>query len=551
MRVIAPKRPTIGAARRGSTARLPEDIVAEQLDRLALFSIVSAALWAIALMLDVFVYVGFTRVIWIEAFGVLLAVAVFVYARFAPLPPLARMNAGLWLMVLNAAAIAAMETWGLDDTAVTIRNQAPDEPVYVSWIAIDILVTAMILPNTPRKMLAATLSAASMGPLGVLLAYLRGAVVPSLSDTALLYMANYVCAIAAVLPSQMFQGLGRQLREARELGNYELVNKLGQGGMGEVWHARHRWLARPAAIKLISPRALGATNAAEAGILLRRFEQEAQTIAALSSEHSIRLFDFGATETGSFYYAMELLAGRDLESLVREFGPFPAERALYLLRQVCVSLAEAHAKGLVHRDVKPANIFVCRIGLDYDFVKVLDFGLVQVQEREREEATSQSLIIGDRVLGTPGYLAPEVVLRKPVDQRADIYGLGCVAYFMLTGQEVFRQESLLEQVYSSPVRPSERANLVLPPSVDAFVLVCLEKDPANRPQDVIQVLNLIDACGVAVMWSSERAQEWWSSNVPDLTRLESVDVEADTDAGEEGVATAAETRVMTRERSPL
>jgi serine/threonine protein kinase len=183
----------------------------------------------------------------------------------------------------------------------------------------------------------------------------------------LMFFPNYICAVLAVVPSHVLHRLGRQIRKAREMGSYQLLERLGQGGMGEVWRAQHRLLARHAAIKLVRPEILGAGNAAEARVMLRRFEREAQATAALSSPHTIRVFDFGITADGTFYYVMELLTGRDLDSLVREFGPVPADRVLYLLRQVCHSLADAHARGLVHRDIKPANIYACRMGLEYDF----------------------------------------------------------------------------------------------------------------------------------------------------------------------------------------
>ena len=523
MKVIA-RRQAPTPPRAGSTARLPDDVVAEQLNRLVQFSVVSGALWAVALILELFVFGRFPRAIWIEVFGTLLALAVFVYARFAPVSPQARTDAGLWLMVVNAAAVALIETWALGEAVGPLRIRPNDEPFFLSWIVIVILVTAMILPNTPQKMLATTLVSASMGPLGVWLASLRGLAVPSVTDTFIMYFANYTSAVVAVLPSRVFHGLGRRLRDARELGNYELIRRLGGGGMGEVWLARHRLLAQPAAVKLISPDALGASTVSEAQTLLSLFEQEARATAALSSAHSVRLFDFGATEDGTFYYVMELLAGRDLESLVREFGPFPAERTLYLLRQVCASLAEAHAKGLVHRDIKPANIFVCHAGLEYDFVKVLDFGLVLVRERDARGVVMQQPGGTDRIRGTPGYMAPEVILRESVDRRADIYSLGCVAYYMLTGQEVFQRgtrypmAAMLDHIHASPVHPSRRVNLPIPHCVDALVLSCLDRNPDNRPQDATEIVNLIDDCHVADGWSSERAHEWWVTHVPDLTR---------------------------------
>ena len=235
----------------------------------------------------------------------------------------------------------------------------------------------MIMPSTPNKMLAASLAAASMDPLGVWIAHLRGFPVPSLLNTLVLCMPNYSCAVVAVVPARFLQRMGRRLREAEDLGSYRLIERLGHGGMGEVWRAQHRLLARHAAIKLIRPELLGAGSPDEAKHMMRRFEREARATAALSSPHTIQLFDYGMTDDGTFYYVMELLTGRDLETLVREFGPLPAERAMFLLRQVCHSLADAHARGLVHRDIKPANIYVCRMGLDYDFAKVLDFGLVK------------------------------------------------------------------------------------------------------------------------------------------------------------------------------
>jgi serine/threonine-protein kinase len=165
-----------------------------------------------------------------------------------------------------------------------------------------------------------------------------------------------------MLPSHVFQRLGKRLREAQELGSYELVELLGRGGMGEVWRAHHRLLARSAAVKLVRPELLGAAGDVDARLMLRRFEREARATAALSSPHTIQLFDFGSTDEGAFYYVMELLVGRDLESLIKEFGPVGSDRAVFLLRQVCHSLADAHARGFVHRDIKPANIYVCRMG---------------------------------------------------------------------------------------------------------------------------------------------------------------------------------------------
>ena len=199
--------------------------------------------------------------------------------------------------------------------------------------------------------------------------------------------------------------LGTEVKRARELGSYRLEEKLGEGGMGEVWRARHRMLARPAAIKLIRPSVAGHARPGVSEEAVRRFEREAQVIARLRSPHTVELFDFGIAADGAFYYVMELLDGLDADSLLRRFGPIPPERAIYLLRQVCHSLSEAQSCGLVHRDIKPANIFLCRYGEEYDFVKVLDFGIVGAI-RDPADA-NPALTRENAVQGTPAFIAPE------------------------------------------------------------------------------------------------------------------------------------------------
>jgi serine/threonine-protein kinase len=305
-----------------------------------------------------------------------------------------------------------------------------------------------------------------------------------------------------------------------QIPGFELTELLGRGGMGEVWRARHRMLARDAAIKLVRPEVLGASSEAETRSILRRFEREAQATAALSSPHTINLFDFGTTHEGAFYYVMELLSGRDLESLIREFGPLPASRAVYLLRQVCHSLADAHSRGIVHRDIKPANIYVCRMGLDYDFVKVLDFGLVKV--RDQKEAGQTLLTAEHGTTGTPAYMAPEVILGEAdIDRRADVYALGCVAYYMLTGQLVFDADTpmkmLVQHVQSRPVPPSQRTELHVPRELDELVLACLEKDPNRRPRDAGELFALACRCQSPAAWDTARAQAWWEQHLPELT----------------------------------
>jgi serine/threonine-protein kinase len=309
------------------------------------------------------------------------------------------------------------------------------------------------------------------------------------------------------------------LQRAQELGSYHLVEPLGRGGMGEVWLARHQMLARSAAIKLVRPELLGAATEAEAQNMLRRFEREAQATAALSSPHTIRLFDFGVTAERTFYYVMELLDGRDLESLVRDFGPLPAERALFLLKQVCHSLADAHARGLVHRDVTPSNIYACRMGLDYDFVKVLDFGLVSSSD---PRAIERTLMTGAEVTtGTPAFMAPEAILNNTVDPRADVYALGCVAYYLLTGQFVFEADTPMQMfaqhLQMQPIAPSERAELPIPADLEAVVMSCLDKDPAQRPQSALELLRRLEACRAPRAWTNDAARAWWELHLTEFT----------------------------------
>lgn len=501
-----------------TTTTLPADIVLEQDRRIVLFAGVSGFVWSFALTMDAFVLpvlVGISPPlpgVLLETAGAAVMIGVFVVLRFARSDPRAKAKAGIWLVLLNAFFLTMIELSHMDGAAEGLGRP--------SWTAIVILTAAVTMPTTPRRTLVGSLVAASMGPVAVTITYVLDRPVPPLSVTFAYYLPNYVFAAVATLPSAMFQRMGRQLKLARDLGNYELVERLGGGGMGAVYRARHRFLARDAAVKLVRPEALGETELA-AQAQLRRFEREAQATASLKSEHSIRLFDFGATEDGSFYYVMELLDGRDLQTLVKEFGPLPHQRAMYLVGQVCRSLAEAHARGMVHRDVKPANIFLCRMGLEFDFIKVLDFGLVKTREQDKATDVAETPVTGQQqLIGTPAYMSPEMILGRPdVDRRADVYGIGCVAFYLLTGTHVFdgnHMQVLLDHMHTEPPSASQRLGAVLPAEVDAFVRDCLRKNPADRPQDARELLKRIDAHNLAGTWSSAEAEAWWQERLPTL-----------------------------------
>jgi serine/threonine-protein kinase len=284
-----------------------------------------------------------------------------------------------------------------------------------------------------------------------------------------------------------------------------------------VWKAQHRLLARPAAIKLIRPLAGADGRAGVTEDAQRRFEREAQVIARLRSPHTVDLFDFGIADDGGFYYVMELLEGLDAETLVRRTGPVPPARAIHLLRQVCHSLSEAESCGLVHRDIKPANIFLCRYGEEFDFVKVLDFGIVKPTQDTTE--TGMALTREMSIHGTPAYMAPEQAMGDAnLDGRADIYATGCVAYWLLTGQPVFDAPTpmglLLHHTQTPPVPPSARTELPIPEALDRLILSCLAKDRALRPQSARELSRRLAAIDGADVWTEERARDWWETHWP-------------------------------------
>jgi transcriptional regulator with GAF, ATPase, and Fis domain len=305
-----------------------------------------------------------------------------------------------------------------------------------------------------------------------------------------------------------------QLNEALAIGSYRLVSRLGSGGMGEVWLARHRFLVRPAAVKLIRH---DLPPGAAREQLMRRFEREAQVTAGLRSPHTVQLYDFGVNENGSFYYVMEFLHGLDLHQIGARFGPQPAERVITLLRQACRSLAEAHARGLVHRDIKPANVFVTRLGTEYDYAKILDFGVVKDQSGRDATVLSNQ----DLVHGTPAFMPPEIVMGETrIDGRADLYSLACTAYWALTAHTLFEASTpaqmLLHHVQTPPVPPSKRSELLIPQQLEAVLMTCLEKDPAKRPSSALELEAALARVPCDATWTNEQAQKWWEAHAPEV-----------------------------------
>jgi serine/threonine-protein kinase len=309
--------------------------------------------------------------------------------------------------------------------------------------------------------------------------------------------------------SVVIYGLRRRVRDAEQLGQYRLEEKLGEGGMGMVYRASHSFLRRPTAVKLLPPDRAGAEN-------LRRFEQEVQLTASLTHPHTITIFDYGHTADGLFYYAMEYIDGLTLNDVVARSGPQPQGRVIHVMRQAASALVEAHGVGLVHRDIKPGNIMVHLshpYGGGMDFVNVLDFGLVkQVHRGGGIELSNEA-----NLAGTPQYMAPESIMAPDaVDPRADLYALGAVAYYLLTGTHVFTGKSIVEvcghHLHTAPEPPSSRLGTSIAPELERLVLRCLDKEPSERPRTAFDLeRNFADCDGVAP-WTTEDAQRWWAAH---------------------------------------
>lgn len=521
--------------------------------RLSLVAIVYAGTWLANYLYFNLVIDHAIDPIWhiVSSISIGIGVAVWLLARKERIPPRHFTNFAAAFEVAGAIGIMA-GSWGWEHRGIELLERvarALDIPsadivtrlvlpldaegariLYaegVSWVAVWMLVYPFLVPARLGRTIVTTLLTAAVVP-----AFMGASLlVNGIPDATRPWVGNYVtdatvpvfiCAGISILSSRFVFRLTRDLSDARRMGSYRLVEKIGEGGMGEVWKAKHRMLVRPAAIKLV--RSGGDRDGAEhpTANAVRRFQQEAQATAELSSPHSIELYDFGITDDGTFYYVMELLNGIDLRTLVDRYGPLPPERAVHILRQACHSLADAHETGMVHRDVKPANVFVCRSGSEFDFVKVLDFGLVK-QIGSLDEGASQ-LTIDGFAGGTPAFMAPEMARGGDnVDGRADLYGLGCVAYWLLTGSLVFEGDSpvavLARHLGETPEPPSSRTELPVPPELDRLVLDCLAKDPKGRPAGARELADRLAACAQGLPpWSERRAAEWWQIHLPQFCR---------------------------------
>lgn len=501
----------------GRTPALPTDVVADSASRLRVLAwIYVGTFFAVgpltALLSPTQRGVYFDDVVrWgPPTLSILGALAIAAVSHRAHLTPAAVQTLGLGFEVLGAYGIAAARYLTPQPTVTG--------PAAVSWVAVWILVFATLVPSPPRRAFVAALLAATAVPAMAAAGLALQSVTPPegvLRFTLGALLPYLVVAAIAAIAARVVYRLGTQITRARELGAYHLVERLGEGGMGEVWRAEHRWLARPAAIKLIREAQTNAAHLVDARV---RFEQEAQVTASLRSPHTIQVYDFGVTDEGAFYYVMELLDGFDLQTLVERFGPLPVPRAVHLLRQVCDSLAEAHERGVVHRDIKPSNIYVCRYGRDVDVVKVLDFGLVKAVEGY--QGATQPAITADAVTrGTPAFMSPEQALADPaLDARSDLYALGCVAFWLVTGKPVFDGHSpidvIVKHVHTPAEAPSRFTELPVPQDFDDLVLGLLAKDRSARPASADALLARLSTIDAGRPWTSADARGWWRSHQP-------------------------------------
>ena len=449
-----------------------------------------------------------SRIVSITAiiFSVVISAAVFVVTRIKSIKATSIITIGfVWeiLFALGIAVAQRMESW-----------EAYAEFRGFSAVAALVICYAVIVPGGSMIWIVVTASlTAMMDPLGLVINVAFGKVMPPVHVLVSMFVPTILAVFIAIFCAGIVFRLGQAIQRAKQLGSYRLIEPLGKGGMGEVWRAEHHMLARPAAIKLIRPETFGTKAGEDAGLVLQRFKQEAQATALLDSEHTIHLYDYGATDDGSLFYVMELLDGMDLDELVERTGPVCPERAVFLLQQACDSLIEAHSRGLIHCDIKPANLFVCRKGGNPDFLKVLDFGLV----KKVAEATDPR----EKVRGTPAYLSPEVILgeQKP-DARSDIYSLGCVAYWLLSGQMVFLRDSskeiLMDHVDTEPVRLGTRTTNPVPQKLEGIVHACLKKEPGDRPQSVAELSEMLGEVSCDEKWTTGRAESWWAEHLPSL-----------------------------------
>jgi serine/threonine-protein kinase len=426
---------------------------------------------------------------------------------------------GLWVVARRHPVLSvarriewlSMMTLGLTVAGMVSLSNAAYRPELIMALALGhfLALRAAVVPSTWKA--TATVGTLVEVPTVVAAWYVHamdqgGALSPTSAAAASAVWAGMTVAVTSLI-SFVIYGLHQRVRAVAQLGQYVLEAKVGEGGMGVVYRARHAMLRRPTAVKLLLPE-----RADKRHIL--RFEREVQLTASLSHPHIVAVHDFGRTRDGVFYYAMEYIDGLDLDSLVRCDGPQPPGRVRHILRQAASALAEAHRVGLIHRDVKPANVMLSEGSIDKDRVKLLDFGLVKDLSDGRSDVTDLG-----QMQGTPLYIAPEAIKTpQSVDARCDLYSFGALGYFLLTGSPVFEGTSVVEvcarHLHDKPISPSNRLGSPVPPSLEALLLACLNKAPSDRPASAEAIVDALDEAADCPAWSREDARRWWKDRAP-------------------------------------
>jgi tRNA A-37 threonylcarbamoyl transferase component Bud32 len=424
---------------------------------------------------------------------------------------------GLLCWTVFAAVVAAIQFDTLSRPELTGHIFSPEVRTVLGvhyanawalmWFAI-IFMDAAIYPRSARWTLGFGTAAGVVALSGALAAYFANPSLTAADLRVLLVQTVFWVVLGTVLgvfAQYRLETLQQQAEKAKRFGQYKLTRKLGAGGMGEVHLAEHLLLKRPSVIKMV--RADRARDPAS----LSRFEREVRMLATLTHPNTVAVYDYGHTADGTFYYVMEYLPGLDLDALVSANGPLPPGRAVHVLRQVCAALREAHAAGLIHRDIKPNNIMLCARGGMCDVAKLLDFGLVQVDVSVSDKLTSTGSIVG-----TPSYMSREQAAGLPTDARSDIYSLGTTAYFLLTGAPPFQRPTVLLTLAAHLTDPPPPLGANVPPDLAAVVLRCLAKEPADRFADVRELDLALAKCGCAADWCEESAAKWWAEHRPSL-----------------------------------
>lgn len=412
--------------------------------------------------------------------------------------------AGAQILFVTASFL---HDFALENDPVSAVNSACH--MFTAWSFLT-LIYGMFIPNDWRRA-AWILGPTAFLPLivGYLVEWKEPAIRAMLVDDhfGLPIWSPFLASIVAVVGAHVIYTVRREAFEAKQLGQYQLKDKLGEGGMGEVYEAEHQLLKRPCAVKLIR------RDKAGDSAVLARFEREVRATAALTHWNVIAIYDYGQSDDGTFYYVMELLPGMGLDRLIQKYRLLPADRTIHFLVQACAALREAHAKGLIHRDIKPANIIATERGGVYDVAKVLDFGLVRETLTNLGEA---NITQTGTFSGSPLYMCPEQAKSyDKLDARSDIYSLGTVAYHLVTGIPPFTGDSAWDIIVAhsrDPVKPPSKIRDV-PADLELVILKCLEKKPEDRYQTVQELSQALQACDAYGKWTPERAEKWWTDNI--------------------------------------